>query len=231
MDLDTMLAEAAPARHASLDGPDSPAAVSLYRQITTQSPGPAVGRRRFRTSALVATAAGGVTAAAALAFIPGSPVTTVSPRGGATAKATLAAWTVTRRPNGLVLVTVRELRDAAGLRRTLRADGVPANVRLVRHDFEPTTSPSVIPRSCRAPRMSDKANADLQAKIMPPPGSSQPGVIRQPEASAVLILRPSAIPHGIGLSLIAWVASTQGSGPALSLEANLVLVTSRCTGS
>lgn len=44
MDLDTMLDEAAPARHVRLDGPDSPAAVSLYRQIVTQPaaavPGP-----------------------------------------------------------------------------------------------------------------------------------------------------------------------------------------------
>ena len=40
MDLDTMLTEAAPARHLPLDGPDSPAAVRLYQQITTQlSPG------------------------------------------------------------------------------------------------------------------------------------------------------------------------------------------------
>lgn len=40
----------------------------------------------------------------------------------------LAAWTVTRQANGSVKVTIRELRDPAGLQRTLRADGVPASV-------------------------------------------------------------------------------------------------------
>lgn len=46
MDLDTMLDEAAPARRVRLDGPDSPAAVSLYRRIVTQPP--AAARRRYR---------------------------------------------------------------------------------------------------------------------------------------------------------------------------------------
>ena len=48
MDLDTMLDEAAPARHVRLDGPDSPAAVSLYRQIIAQPPAAARTRRRYR---------------------------------------------------------------------------------------------------------------------------------------------------------------------------------------
>src|SRR5271170_1205737 len=40
----------------------------------------------------------------------------------------LAAWTVTRPSNGTIDVTIRELRDAAQLQSTLRADGVPASV-------------------------------------------------------------------------------------------------------
>ena len=40
----------------------------------------------------------------------------------------LAAWTVARQADGSVRVTIRELRDPAGLQHTLRADGVPASV-------------------------------------------------------------------------------------------------------
>ena len=75
MDLDTMLAEAAPARHVSLDGPDSPAAVSLYRRITAQPPAAAPARRRRRAAVLALTCAAvaGAGATVALALIPGSP--------------------------------------------------------------------------------------------------------------------------------------------------------------
>ena len=41
----------------------------------------------------------------------------------------LAAWTVTTEPGGVVAVTIRDLRDAAGLQRALQARGVPAMVR------------------------------------------------------------------------------------------------------
>lgn len=183
MDLDTMLAEAAPARHASLDGPDSPAAVSLYQRITAEPAAPArVFRRRWLpplalTGAVVAT----VTAVVALALIAGSRPTTVHTRRGGPAPATLAAWTVTREPNGLVAVTIRQLRDPAGLWRMLRADGVPANVRFLSHSFTPTTSASAIPRACHPPHMSDTANAHLQEKIMPPAGPG-PGHPSRPGA-------------------------------------------------
>jgi hypothetical protein len=50
----------------------------------------------------------------------------------------VAAWTVARQTNGSIQVTIRELRDPAGLQATLRdpaslqatlrADGVPASV-------------------------------------------------------------------------------------------------------
>jgi hypothetical protein len=41
----------------------------------------------------------------------------------------LAAWTVTAEPGGVVAVTIRDLRDAAGLQRALQARGVRATVR------------------------------------------------------------------------------------------------------
>ena len=144
------------------------------------------------------------------------------------APVTLTAWTVTRPAKGTIKVTIRALRDPAGLQRALRADGVPANVEFLRHSFTPTTSATAIPRSCRAPYLSDKANADLQAKIMPDPGSFAP--TRQ--GAVVLIIRPSAIPHGIGLFIEAYAASPGSqAGEAFAMQTDLVQASPRCTGS
>jgi hypothetical protein len=172
-----------------------------------------------------------VTAAVALTLIAGSRPTTAHTRRGGTAPAALAAWTVAREPNGLVAVTIRELRDPAGLWRMLRADGVPANVRFLSHSFTPTTSASAIPRACHPPHMSDTANAHLQEKIMPQVGPGAGAPI--PSGGAVVLtIRPSAIPRGIGLYLEAWAASSGAqTGPILSLQTDLVLVSPPCTGS
>ena len=48
----------------------------------------------------------------------------------------LTAWTVSTEPSGTVAVTIRDLRDPAGLQRALLAHGVPAIVR-----FYPPGSP------------------------------------------------------------------------------------------
>jgi hypothetical protein len=114
MDLDTMLDEAAPARHVRLDGPDSPAAVSLYRQIVAQPP--AAARRRYRLAVPVLAGAGAIVA---LAFI-------LAPaRHDGTAAAVLgqAALTAARQPAATVpgpgqyvyVETVEGERDGAGI--------------------------------------------------------------------------------------------------------------------
>jgi hypothetical protein len=243
MDLDTMLADAAPARHVSLDRPDSPAAAGLYQRITTAPPPPArVPRRSLVPAVAICTAAvAGLAVAAALVLIPGA---THTPRG---ARAQLAAWTVARQPGGLVTVTIRELRNPAGLWRMLRADGIPANVRFLPHDFTPTSG-SVIPRACRAPHLSAQANGRLQSKIMPAPwsGTQRGTVVRghahgqvsgvtgrakdyQPDVA--LTIRPAAIPHGIGLFIAAWAAAPgTRSGAYLSMETDLVQASPQCTG-
>jgi hypothetical protein len=222
MDLDTMLTEAAPARHLPLDGPDSPAAARLYQQITAEPPARWASRRsRFALPALIAAAAAAATAAVVLALMPGSPAARAHHAGqGGT---TLAAWTVIKLQHGVLRVTIRELRNPAGLWSLLRADGVPANVQFLKHNFMPTTSTRDLPQGCLNPRMSDRANAELQGKIMP--------IDPLPVGGVAVNIRPSAIPHGIGLYLKAWAASpgTQ-SGAALSLQIDLVQATAQCTG-
>ncbi len=220
MDLDSMLTEAAPARHLPLDGPESPAGVRLYQQIIAQPPRAALvpRRRRFARPALIGVAAAAVAAAAALALVPGS---TTGHRGGQ-GGVTLAAWSVVKERHGLIRVTIRQLRDPAGLQQTLRADGIPANVRFVHRFFQPPASVH-LPKGCLAPDLSSEAIAKLERKLIP---SNVP----VPSDDAV-ILRPSAIPHGIGLSMKAW-APNPGvqSAASLSIEMDLVQATPQCTG-
>jgi hypothetical protein len=220
MDLDTMLTEAAPARHLPLDGPDSPAAVRLYQQIIAQPPGAASPSRRHRLAipALIAVAAAAAAAVVALSLTPGSPAGHGGSRSGG---ATLAAWSVIKEQNGLLRVTIRELSDPAGLRSLLRANGVPANVQFLNHNFMPTTSTHDLPKGCLNPQMSDLANAELQGKIMP--------LYPLPTNGVAVNISPSAIPHGIGLYLKAWAAGPSANG-GLSLQIDLVQATPQCTG-
>ena len=86
-----------------------------------QSRGRAVRARR-RISALAAALAAAAAAVIAVTVLPASHPATNQPG------VRLAAWTVVRRPDGVVAVTIRELYNPAGLQRELRADGVPAVV-------------------------------------------------------------------------------------------------------
>jgi hypothetical protein len=223
MDLDTMLSEAAPARHLPLDGPDSPDAVRLYKQITAQPPSARRPSRRRRLTflSLVGVATAALAAAVALTLAPGSPARHGGSQGG---RATLAAWSVVKEKHGLLRLTIRELRDPAGLQQMLRAAGVPSNVRFLNHHFTPTTSTRDLPKGCLNPPMSNEANAELQGRIMP--------MHPLPIGNVAVNIRPSAIPHGIGLYVKAWAASpgTQ-SGPYLDLQIDLVQATPQCTGS
>ena len=118
MDLDTMLDEAAPARHVRLDGPYSPAAVSLYRQIIAQPPAAARARRRYRLAIAVIAGACAIVALA-LTFI------SAPARHGTTAVAILnqAALTAARQPAVAVpgpgqyvyVETIEGQRDGAGI--------------------------------------------------------------------------------------------------------------------
>lgn len=111
-------------------------------------------RRRLRGLTGAVALSGSAIAAVALLVPGGHPVT---PR--------LAAWTVSRDPDGGITVVVNQMKDPAGLQATLRADGIPARV-----TFDPVhamTQP--LPAGCTAPKMSDMANGQLQDKILNPP--------------------------------------------------------------
>jgi hypothetical protein len=170
-------------------------------------------------------ALGGLTAVTAVAGgIVVAAATLGSGAGPATAK--LDAWTVTKQTDGIVKVTIQDVRDAGGLQETLRADGIPVTVNFPGHDFEPSTAGPPLPASCQAVTMSDAQNAHLQERILPMPklGGLKP-------TDAVILIKPAAIPPGIGLSIEAWAAPA-GTLNALtaSVDTNLVQASPACTG-
>ena len=94
----------------------------------------------------------------------------------------LAAWTVVKHTDGTVGVTIRELRDPAGLQRKLRADGVPASV--IFGDQ---------PNPCQS-----YGHPELLSNAITP--STAPG---QPQGAAiVMVIHPSALPRAAGVQII-----------------------------
>jgi hypothetical protein len=160
-------------------------------------------RARRRVPALAA----GALASAAAATLA---VTTLTAGPAAAPHAQLAAWTVSRHADGDVYVTVRELRDPAGLQRTLRADGVPATVG--------ESSPAL---SCQVNHVSkDELKAIGQFH---PQGQAD-----------VLVIHPSAIPRGLRLYIFDLAgARAPHTNPQLPgpLSAGLVKDAPACTGS
>lgn len=158
-------------------------------------------RRRLPglTAALAVT-----TAAAASVAVVSWPASPASHSGGMQADVQLAAWTVARRPDGTISVTIRELRDPAGLQRRLRADGVPASVTFFGQE----------PRSCRpypsSPALLHKVYTARRAGRFP-----------------VLVIHPRALPLGAGLQIGA-TASVQR--PVISVAIGFVRASHGCTG-
>lgn len=106
----------------------------------------------------------GLTGAVALTGAAVAAVALLVP-GGSPAKEQLAAWIVTRDPDGGVTVTVNQMKDPGGLQATLRADGIPARV-----TFNPVNAMNKpLPTGCTAPNMSGQANAQMLNKILTPP--------------------------------------------------------------
>lgn len=117
----------------------------------------------------------------------------------------LAAWTVVKHTDGTLEVTIRELRDPAGLQRKLRGDGVPASVIF----GERPTVPSNPCQSYGHPE-------SLSSVVTP---SMAPG---QPQGHAIVMtLHPSALPRTAGIQIITNQAR---------VGVHLVTASAGCTG-
>jgi hypothetical protein len=171
-----------------------------------------VRRRRLRYGLAAAAVIAAVTA---LTLLPGSG----SHGGGdGTTPVRLAAWTVSARPGGRVRVTIRDLRNPAGLQRQLRADGVPATVRFT----------SQIPRPCLYYPEPARHPFRLLDRIFPQ--NSQAG------GRTVFTINAAAIPAPIGLWINVSPPSAQpGRHGRRSIEFSaswtLVYASGRCPSS
>jgi hypothetical protein len=153
--------------------------------------------------------AGALGAAAAAAFA----VSMVLPASHSASEpgAQLAAWTVARQADGSIQVTIRELRDPAGLQRTLRADGVPASVTFT-------------------------GQQNLVCQGYPGSGSQSQrrqllgSVVTGPAGRDALVIHPPALPSGGGLQIY---VSSQNRGPdgSFQVAVRLVQASPGCTGS
>ena len=141
--------------------------------------------------AVAAAAAFGVTA-----LLPGSHPASHQPG------IQLAAWTVVKQADGTVSVTIREMRDPAGLQSRLRADGVPASV----------SFSGQLNRSCRR----YTAGIALINRVY---------TVRQTGRFPVMVIHPSALPSGTG------VAINPPAQPAVNVAVGLVRASPQCTGS
>jgi hypothetical protein len=141
-------------------------------------------RRRLRQGLAAAATAAVIAAVAVPALLPGNGGNDASP-------ARLAAWTVITEPGGELTVTIRELRDPAGLQRRLRADGVPATVRFT----------GQTPRPCLYYPLPPKQSFRLQAMIFPQASNTS--------GHTAFTINPTAIPARIGLWLTLSPPATQ----------------------
>jgi hypothetical protein len=164
----------------------------------------------------------------------------------------LAAWTVRTLADGHISVTIRELRDPAGLQRRLRADGVPASVTFVQQQ-----DPACRPYPGGSPRHPSKtswpmAGTKLLDRVFPKPyrglrlGARLPasarhgwrafsrvtrggGPPRPAPNIALIVIDPSALPRHAGVQ----IASFNGGQPGTAgvTFPTVVYASPRCTGS
>jgi hypothetical protein len=182
-------------------------------------------QRHRRASGMTAALAAAVAAAAVAVTVLPAGSHPAGPVASASAGARLAAWTVTRKADGDINVTISELSDPAGLQSTLRADGVPASV-----TFLSQPNPACSPLGF---------GPGLLGKIFP---ASPSGVVHHlsgglavgtgGKAGGDMVIDPSAIPSGAGLQLAfsEMGGSTPGQFTILGHMA-LVRASQRCTGS
>jgi hypothetical protein len=159
----------------------------------------------------------------------------------------LAAWTVTRQADGSIRVTFfHQLRDPAGLQRTLRADGVPASVTFVGQQNPACRDIPVAPAGVvdgsgffKNPQDAyDHPQADAPRQVSAKGVANPQNPYDHPQDA--LVINPSALPPGAGLQIavmrnIPLGASgpwpyPKGSGHPV-VEVGLVKASPQCTGS
>lgn len=112
-------------------------------------------------------------------------------------QAALAAWTVSKRSDGLVEVTIRQLNDPQGLQQILRSKGVPAIVRFNGQD----------PPPCLEDWTGTPAD---YARIFP--------FTAHPASGVAFGISPSAVPAGAGLWIEVRPETHTSSGPLQHLS-------------
>jgi hypothetical protein len=194
-------------------------------QIVSRSRAVRARRRVTGLAGVVALAAGAALAVTTLL----SGGHQASPRPPA---AQLAAWTVTRQADGSIRVTIRELRNPAGLQSKLREDGVPASVTLLGRQ-NPSCRRYPASRAL-AHRVFSRTIEVIPPRQGPPAGTplARIGVV------VVMLIHPSALPSGTGVqlatsfTLLPPVAANGGVEHVarLGAELNLVYASPACTG-
>ncbi len=189
--------------------------------------------RAVRARRLIPAGAGAlaVAAGAALAVTALAPTSHQASRQPAVQ---LAAWTVTRLPGGDISVTIRELKDPAGLQRKLRADGVPASVSFLRDQD----------LACRLYLPVYQPYDAARLRRVFPLGGNIAVLIRHklPPQHVVLLIRPSALPRGAGVRIATsslsglhspkpGIAPRLGPRPGMLIGVELVYASRGCTGS
>jgi hypothetical protein len=114
----------------------------------------------------------------------------------------LAAWTVVKQADGTVTVTIRELRDPAGLQSRLRADGVPASV-----------------------NFSGQRNLSCQRYTAGIALINRVFTAQSAGGFPVMVIHPSALPSGAGVEI------NPPAQPAIRVAIGLVYASPQCTGS
>jgi hypothetical protein len=193
-------------------------------QIVSRSRAIRARRRMTGAAGAVAAAAGAALAVAAL--LPPGHQPRLSSRAQLPSRAQLAAWTVARQADGDITVTIREWRDPAGLQAALRADGLRVVV----------TPPA---NAACQPYTASTGGLNAIVQVQTPQTPQPPAQVR--EENTVLVIDPSAIPSGAGLSISdappsSPVPSSQMNQappgqPGMPAPVSLVDASQQCTGS
>jgi hypothetical protein len=173
--------------------------------------------RKLRTRRRVA-AGGAVSAGLAAAAL--AVATLAAPASSpVTGHAQLTAWTVTKEPGGVIDVTIRDLKNPAGLQARLRADGVPTNV-------SPTSpTPVCNPYYSNYQFVPPTAMLNLVGSGSPWTHSYDDGFLTVSITSRTdltLVIRPALLPRGAALQILTYKGFAGGLG--------LVKTSPACTG-